>query len=81
MARWRRDGKELFYLSPDNTVMSTPLSVGRPQPGVTTALFHVEGVVRDFDVSADGQRLLLDVAQPDAAPLTLLANWPSLLAK
>ena len=81
MARWRRDGKELYYLAPDNTVMATPLSVGRPQPGVTTALFHVEGVVRDYDVAADGQRFLVDVAQPDPAPLTLLANWPGLLPK
>jgi dipeptidyl aminopeptidase/acylaminoacyl peptidase len=81
MPRWRRDGKELYYLAPDNSLMATPLSVGRPQPGVTTSLFHVGGLVRDYDVAAEGQRFLVDVAEPDPAPLTLLANWPGLVRK
>ena len=82
MPRWRHDGKELFYLAPDKAVMSVPLgSGGRPQPGVATALFRVDGIVRDFDTAADGQRFLLDIAEPDPAPILVLANWPSLLAR
>jgi len=82
MPRWRRDGKELFYLAPDKAVMSVPLGPGgRPQPGVATVLFRVDGVVRDFDAAAEGQRFLVDIAEPDPAPILVLANWPALLAK
>ncbi len=82
MPRWRRDGRELFYLSPDKAVMSVPLGSGdRPQPGVATTLFRVDGVVRDFDAAADGQRFLVDIAEPDPAPILVLANWPSLLSR
>ena len=84
MPRWRRDGKEIFYLAPDSVVMSARLSPSagaRPQPGLASALFRVEGIVRDYDAAADGQRFLVDVAEPDPAPLAVLANWPSLLAK
>jgi hypothetical protein len=48
---------------------------------VATPLFRVEGIVRDYDVAADGQRFLIDIAEPDPAPLSVLANWPSLAAK
>jgi hypothetical protein len=48
---------------------------------VATALFRVDGIVRDFDTAADGQRFLLDIAEPDPAPILVLANWPSLLAR
>jgi|KBSSwiStaDraftv2_1062776.scaffolds.fasta_scaffold25587_4 Tol biopolymer transport system component len=82
MPRWRRDGRELYYLTPDNAVMAVPLPAGpRPQPGVATTLFRVEGIVRDYDAAADGRRFLVDVAEPDPAPLSVLANWPSLLQK
>ncbi len=81
MPRWRRDGRELYYLASDSAIMRVPISNsgGRPQPGAAEAMFRVEGVVRDFDAAPDGQRFLLDVADPDPAPLTLLSNWPSLL--
>ncbi len=79
MPRWRRDGRELFYLAPDGAVMAVPIAPGvRPQPGVGSALFRVEGVLRDYDVAADGQRFVVDVAEPDPAPIRVLANWPSL---
>ena len=29
-ARWRRDGKELFYLAPDGTLMAAPVGSGQP---------------------------------------------------
>jgi Tol biopolymer transport system component len=81
MPRWRRDGRELYYLASDNAIMRVPLSIsgGRPQPGPAEALFRVEGDLRDFDIAPDGQRFLVDVAEPDPAPLTLLSNWLSLL--
>jgi len=38
----------------------------------------------DYDVSADGQRFLVNTAiaaQPAKASITLVANWPALLQK
>ncbi len=81
LPRWRRDGRELYYLASDNAIMRVPLSIasGRPQPGAAEAMFRAEGDLRDFDAAPDGQRFLLDLADPNPASLTLLSNWPSLL--
>lgn len=83
MPRWRRDGRELYYLASDDSIMRVPLSVsgGRLQPGAAEVLFRVEGKLRDFDVAADGQRFLVNVAELDPAPISVLLNWPSLLQK
>src|SRR6185369_1383289 len=83
MPRWRRDGHELYYLASDKAIMRVPLSVssGRLQPGAAEAMFHVDAELRDFDVAPDGQRFLLDLAEPNPASLTVLSNWPSLVSK
>jgi eukaryotic-like serine/threonine-protein kinase len=83
MARWRRDGREIYYLAPDKAIMRVPLSIssGRLQPGAAEAMFHVDAELRDFDVAPDGQRFLLDIAEPNPASLTVLSNWPSLLSR
>ena len=41
---WRRDGKELFYVTPDHTLMSVPLAGTGPLfvPGVAQPLFRSE---------------------------------------
>ena len=80
--RWRRDGRELFYLSGRGEIMAVPLDSGaRPAPGAPVPLFRLEGEVRDYDVAADGQRFLVDNAPLDPAPISVLANWPALLPK
>src|SRR5439155_26008180 len=82
MPRWRRDGKELYYMAPGNEVMAVPIAAGsRPQPGAAIALFHVEGVVRDYDAAADGLRFVVDVLDTDSAPISVLVDCPSLLPK
>ena len=43
--------------------------------------FHLEGIIRDFDVAADGKRFLIDVVTPDPAPISVLLNWPTLAGK
>ncbi len=86
--QWRPDGRELFYLAPDRSLMAAPVDaagdIGRPQ-----ALFQ-PSVVADlstyrtqFAVSADGQRFLFDAADPASArePITVLVNWDTLLAR
>ncbi len=86
--RWRRDGKELFYISLDNKLVSTEiveqptsLVIGKVQP-----LFEVSPIPSpgwQYDVSADGRKFVVVTqdAHQSAAPLTLVVNWPALLKK
>jgi Tol biopolymer transport system component len=85
--RWRRDGKEIFYLSPDNKVMAaevrasgTSFEIGAAQPLFETRPYRSGGAA--FDVSADGQRFIIEYAgeQPTAA-ITLVVNWDAELKK
>jgi Tol biopolymer transport system component len=86
--RWRGDGKELFYLSPEGKLMvvavkeqGEALAWETPRP-----LFQVapaEPLFYPYDVSSDGQRIL--VQQPTVEsrpqPLTVVDNWQAGLAK
>lgn len=89
--RWRRDGKELFYLSPEGKM--TAVSVSTPsgfESGTPVAMFqtHVHQPISSadavsYDVSADGQRFLINtkVDDPSAAPLSVILNWASEMEK
>ncbi len=83
--RWRHDGKELFYLSPDNKIMSAEISEqsGSLEIGKVAPLFPVNPVIggQAYDVSADGKKFVVDTqaAPKTSEPLTLVVNWPSLL--
>ena len=57
--RWRRDGKELYYLSPDDKMMAAQIgeSAGKLEVGAPRALFQVRQIARlgaPYDVTADG---------------------------
>ena len=83
--RWRRNGKELFYVSFDGRLMSVPVAVsGRTlDVGAPMALFatNIGGALQNtlgfqYAVSADGQRFLMNtVTQEAASPITLILNW------
>lgn len=93
--RWRRDGKELFYLAPDATLMAAPiieapggqtLEVGTPLPLFPTRIAGgttPTGAHQQYAVAADGQRFMLDVeiAEATAAPITVGFNWTAGLKK
>jgi Tol biopolymer transport system component len=75
---WRRDGRELFYLAADGTMMAIPVtSDSRFQHGAELALFHTppQDVVAPFTasyaVSADGQRFLIMPEQKAGAYRTV----------
>jgi len=85
-ARWRSDGRELYYVEGD-TLMAVSVStesaftLGQPQrlfeaPGFALAGVGVSG---DYDVSADGERFLTvaPVEGADSAPTTIriVENW------
>jgi eukaryotic-like serine/threonine-protein kinase len=86
--RWRRDGKELFYVSADSKMTAIDVNGNGPafSVGKTNPLFSVR--VRDqflgipYDVSADGQRFLINTFVDQAPPsISLILNWPALLKK
>jgi serine/threonine protein kinase len=93
-AHWRRDGKELFYISADRKLMAVPVMVGKSfEHGAPKELFgdvpfiNSDGTTRywfSYAPSADGQRFLGLVPggkQAGAAPLTLVVNWLAGLKK
>ena len=66
-ARWRRDGKEIFYASPDRELMSAAVTLDRDSVKVDRIepLFTMRypyGAYHAFDVSRDGQRFLVNTA-------------------
>jgi hypothetical protein len=80
--RWRADGKELFYFSPQqNSLMAVDvqrreqeLSLGRPHALFTLPSLALWGTL--FDVAPDGQRFLVSGLNPPTGnvPLTLVTN-------
>jgi serine/threonine protein kinase len=89
--RWRRDGKELFYIASDGKLMAVTVNAGatfeagearplfqlrRREPISSTDLFS-------YDVSADGQRILVntDVGETTVPPLTVVLDWTAGLKK
>ncbi len=86
--KWRRDGKELFYLASDQTVIAVPVTTGasfvagRSTPLFKSSIRHSTNDFWYYDVSADGQRFLGVVSlSENSSPITVLVNWPALLKK
>ena len=85
--RWRRDGKELFYLTDDNKLMAVPVTLGESAiaVGPPQLLFQTRfrGNAAPYDVTADGQRFLVNrvVEGSASAPLNLVVNWPALVTR
>jgi eukaryotic-like serine/threonine-protein kinase len=88
-ARWRSDGKELYFVNLRNEVTVVPIAekpgsieIGHPVPLFTfrpTPRTYRQGMI-EFDVTPDGKRFLLNAAADEnIRPLTLLQNWTSLL--
>ncbi len=87
-ARWRGDGRELFYLqAQDNKLMSVEMSFadGSIVPGDPKPLFDLAwiGPRMTYDVMPDGGKVLALTQPPSAGsiPLTLVLNWPALIRK
>ena len=86
--RWRRDGKELFYVALDGRLMAVPIRVASnaqaPDIGEPVTLFApaLGGAVQQADyrhqymVSSDGQRFLVATVSEEAnSPITVILNW------
>jgi Tol biopolymer transport system component len=75
---WRRDGKELFYLSPDRQLMSVAIET-RPvfKTAAPRPLFRIGPDFWIDDVAPDGQRFLARVSEGEATRslIHLVFNW------
>jgi len=84
--RWRRDGKELYYIALDDKMMAVPVKSTATtfEPGPAVALFetHPRGYV-PYDVAADGRFLINTVTEgaADSSPITVMLNWTAGLRK
>ena len=75
--RWREDGRELFYLAPDGTMMVVPSDgSSRARRLFTTSLSPPAHQLSEYDVTSNGQRfLLLEPASTRSQIFTYLLNW------
>jgi Tol biopolymer transport system component len=86
-ARWRGDGKELFYVAADGTLTAVAVNAtqeptprfdaGAPRSLFPTAIGIGSGhVAFQYDVTADGQRFAVaQNAAPGDVPLVTVVNW------
>jgi len=85
--RWRRDGKEIYYVAADHRLMVADVKAQGAilEVGAVRQLFGplLTGGGFQYDVSADGQRFLAVTLpnQTTSEPLTLIQNWVSVLKK
>jgi dipeptidyl aminopeptidase/acylaminoacyl peptidase len=90
--RWRADGKELFYLSPDRRVESVEVKavgatfeIGSPRTLFEAPVDAAAVIATNrFDVSPDGQRFLVNAPAENttsAAPMTVVVNWLASVGK
>jgi eukaryotic-like serine/threonine-protein kinase len=75
-ARWQADGREIFYRSPDGTLMSVTVRASGRAPELTppVALFNIPA---EYDVSGDGQRFLalVSIEKAEASPMVVVTDW------
>jgi eukaryotic-like serine/threonine-protein kinase len=80
--RWRRDGKELYYLAADNKLMAVALNAGHSfTAGPPAVLFKSNMAWNDYDVAPDGKQFLVStqVAGAESTPITVVLNWTASL--
>ena len=80
--RWRSDGKELLYITPEGAIASVPVSLGPElKVGLPTTLFQTNGVGPEWGVAPDASKFLV-MAPASGAALTsfsLIFNWQEML--
>ena len=86
--RWRPDGKELFYVSPDGTLMAVTLqfnqhsvlpAASRPLFTARFGEFGAEIFRPVYSPSHGGHKFLVNVVvgETTASPVTMILNWPA----
>jgi Tol biopolymer transport system component/tRNA A-37 threonylcarbamoyl transferase component Bud32 len=83
---WRRDGKELAFLTPENKLMAVPISTTSGfHAGPPALLFAIHPSLHGaaYDATGDHQRFLVNTVPDEqgSPPLSLLVHWTRLLEK
>jgi eukaryotic-like serine/threonine-protein kinase len=90
LPRWRGDGRELYFLSPDEVLMAATVTPGKDRFEVQTVvpLFRTNLSVSPrtdqypYDVTADGNRFLVTASgDPEPPRVALVVSWDSVLAR
>ena len=82
---WSATGRELFYRTVDGTVMSVPVQtqngfVAGPATSVVARPYYKgNGLLRQYDVSGDGQRFLM--LKDTGGRIVVVENWLDQLAR
>jgi len=92
--RWRRDGRELYYVAPDRSIIAMAvessgdtLRLGPARPLFQTMMGSEGGLGTraSYDVTRDGLKFIVAESPAGSAdvnrPFTLLMNWRSSVAK
>ena len=85
MPRWRRDGKEIYYVTLDGKLMAAPVRLTEKgvERGAPSELFEIGvsspagvgyGMRQQYDVTADGQRFIVNMPadQTVESPITVI---------
>jgi eukaryotic-like serine/threonine-protein kinase len=86
--RWNPNGKELFYIAPDDRLMAVPIrfvSNGKAvEPGTPLGLFTtnvgstaINTNRQQYGVSPDGQSFVMNsvLGEASTSPITVILNW------
>jgi len=84
-ARWRKDGKELVFVSPEGKLMSAAISTAgaifkaeTPKPLFDTRIVTTTRDLWQYDMTPDAQRFIINSRMEHTQePITLYANWPA----
>ncbi len=92
--RWRRDGRELYFVAPDGSLMAVTveetggvLKVGTPKALFKTMIEAGGGIGTraSYDATRDGSRFFVTEQKKDPGadtqPVTVLVNWQSIVTK
>jgi serine/threonine protein kinase len=81
--RWAPNGKELYYLGNDGTLISASIQIDKSELQVsnTQPLFKTSRML--FDISPDGKRFLVykEAEDQPTSAITLITNWSKALQK
>ncbi|MBV9771235.1 MAG: PD40 domain-containing protein, partial [Bryobacterales bacterium] len=82
--KWGPGSRQLFYVSLNDKLMAVDLKPGKDsvEPSAPRELFALPTPTINFipyDVSADGERFLVEAQPQQAAHLSVIVDWPALV--
>jgi len=75
---WSRDGKRLFFIAPDQSLMAAEVTLGAAlRVSAPTKLFRFPRPILGYDLAPDGKRLMATMSVSDAAgrSIGVILDW------